>query len=98
MTRTLLAAACAFTLGVAWATPALADEPTYEFGFADDTTTLPPSVSPAEVLTIGVKRVGDDRKGVILLVGGKAIYFESVDSEPLQTRAVTPDAFTTLGK
>ncbi len=98
MTRSICTALCALALTLAWATPALADEPTYEFDFAGATTTLPASVSPDQVLTIATERVGTKRKGVILLANGRAIYFRSVDSEPLRARTRAPDPFTTLGK
>jgi hypothetical protein len=98
MTRSIRTALCTLALALAWTTPALAEEPTYEFDFPGETTTLPESVSPDEVVTIATERKGTQRKGVILLANGRAIYFRSVDSAPLRAPDAAPDAFTSLGK
>lgn len=95
---TLRLALVAFALTSAWGTTALAAPPEYDFSFADDTSVLPPGVAAADVLTIATERDGDRSHGVLLLVGGSALYFETVESRPLLRPEAARDAFAALGK
>ncbi len=88
---------CFVLLGIA-GTPAMAETPRYSFDFPDETTLLPATVSAAEVLTIASEREGNRTHGVILLVGGRAIYFSAVDTHPLRPETTAADAFAALGK